>query len=88
MNSEYCKTGGTDYLALMGCPEEAAPQAPRYVNGKLIAELGMERPKKKFHPQLTRIASLTFSCKCFYRRRLRANESKIWERHIQPTSTR
>ncbi|XP_037908371.1 platelet-derived growth factor receptor alpha isoform X3 [Hermetia illucens] len=39
MNSEYCKTGGTDYLALMGCPEEAAPQAPRYVNGKLIAEL-------------------------------------------------
>uniref|UniRef100_A0A1B0GCK6 Ig-like domain-containing protein n=1 Tax=Glossina morsitans morsitans TaxID=37546 RepID=A0A1B0GCK6_GLOMM len=39
VNSEYMKRNQTDYLALMGAPDEMAPPPPRYVNGHILPEI-------------------------------------------------
>ncbi|BFF95544.1 vascular endothelial growth factor receptor kdr-like [Drosophila madeirensis] len=38
-NMEYMKNQSTDYLALMGSPDELAPAAPRYVNGHIVPDI-------------------------------------------------
>jgi len=38
-NIEYMKKQSTDYLALMGSPDELAPAAPRYVNGHIVPDI-------------------------------------------------
>ncbi|XP_043641442.1 vascular endothelial growth factor receptor 1 isoform X4 [Drosophila teissieri] len=38
-NVEYMKKQSTDYLALMGSPDELAPAAPRYVNGHIVPDI-------------------------------------------------
>ncbi|KRJ97846.1 vascular endothelial growth factor receptor 1 isoform X6 [Drosophila yakuba] len=38
-NFEYMKKQSTDYLALMGSPDELAPPAPRYVNGHIVPDI-------------------------------------------------
>ncbi|XP_020798926.1 vascular endothelial growth factor receptor 1 isoform X6 [Drosophila serrata] len=38
-NMEYMKNQQTDYLALMGSPDELAPSAPRYVNGHIVPDI-------------------------------------------------
>nr|XP_016943226.1 vascular endothelial growth factor receptor 1 isoform X4 [Drosophila suzukii] len=38
-NMEYMKTQTTDYLGLMGSPDELAPSAPRYVNGRVVPKI-------------------------------------------------
>ncbi|XP_073825370.1 PDGF- and VEGF-receptor related isoform X21 [Musca autumnalis] len=39
VNTEYMKRNQTDYLALMGSPDEMAPPPPRYVNGHILPEI-------------------------------------------------
>lgn len=39
VNDEYMKRNQTDYLALMGAPDELAPPLPRYVNGHILPEI-------------------------------------------------
>ncbi|XP_043641460.1 vascular endothelial growth factor receptor 1 isoform X6 [Drosophila teissieri] len=41
-NVEYMKKQSTDYLALMGSPDELAPAAPRYVNGHIVPDIRIE----------------------------------------------
>ncbi|XP_039487138.1 vascular endothelial growth factor receptor 1 isoform X11 [Drosophila santomea] len=41
-NFEYMKKQSTDYLALMGSPDELAPPAPRYVNGHIVPDIRIE----------------------------------------------
>nr|NP_001260234.1 PDGF- and VEGF-receptor related, isoform M [Drosophila melanogaster]AGB92770.1 PDGF- and VEGF-receptor related, isoform M [Drosophila melanogaster] len=41
-NIEYMKKQSTDYLALMGSPDELAPAAPRYVNGHIVPDIRIE----------------------------------------------
>ncbi|BFF95548.1 vascular endothelial growth factor receptor 1 [Drosophila madeirensis] len=41
-NMEYMKNQSTDYLALMGSPDELAPAAPRYVNGHIVPDIRIE----------------------------------------------
>ncbi|XP_033173389.1 vascular endothelial growth factor receptor 1 isoform X10 [Drosophila mauritiana] len=41
-NIEYMKKQSTDYLALMGSPDEMAPAAPRYVNGHIVPDIRIE----------------------------------------------
>ncbi|XP_015036033.2 platelet-derived growth factor receptor alpha isoform X5 [Drosophila pseudoobscura] len=41
-NMEYMKSQSTDYLALMGSPDEPAPAAPRYVNGHIVPDIRIE----------------------------------------------
>ncbi|KAH8374479.1 hypothetical protein KR200_003893, partial [Drosophila serrata] len=41
-NMEYMKNQQTDYLALMGSPDELAPSAPRYVNGHIVPDIRIE----------------------------------------------
>ncbi|KAH8269724.1 hypothetical protein KR018_002067, partial [Drosophila ironensis] len=41
-NMEYMKNQPTDYLALMGSPDELAPAAPRYVNGHILPDIRIE----------------------------------------------
>lgn len=38
-NTEYMKNRPTDYLSLMGSPDEFAPTAPRYVNGHIVPDI-------------------------------------------------
>ncbi|XP_037708354.1 vascular endothelial growth factor receptor 1 isoform X4 [Drosophila subpulchrella] len=38
-NMEYMKTQSTDYLGLIGSPDELAPAAPRYVNGRVVPKI-------------------------------------------------
>lgn len=38
-NLEYMKKQETDYLALMGSPDEVAPSAPSYVNGRIVPDI-------------------------------------------------
>lgn len=39
VNTEYMKRSQTDYLSLMGSPDEMAPPPPRYVNGHILPEI-------------------------------------------------
>ncbi|KAM7353304.1 PDGF- and VEGF-receptor related isoform 6-T7 [Cochliomyia hominivorax] len=39
VNTEYMKRNQTDYLSLMGSPDEMAPPPPRYVNGHILPEI-------------------------------------------------
>ncbi|KAL9923895.1 PDGF- and VEGF-receptor related isoform 6-T8 [Glossina fuscipes fuscipes] len=48
VNSEYMKRNQTDYLALMGAPDEMAPPPPRYVNGHILPEI----PAQQHSPTL------------------------------------
>ncbi|XP_030556621.1 vascular endothelial growth factor receptor 1 isoform X6 [Drosophila novamexicana] len=41
-NTEYMKNRPTDYLSLMGSPDEFAPAAPRYVNGHIVPDIRIE----------------------------------------------
>ncbi|KAH8412133.1 hypothetical protein KR009_000017, partial [Drosophila setifemur] len=41
-NVEYMRNQPTDYLALMGSPDELAPAAPRYVNGHIVPDIRIE----------------------------------------------
>ncbi|KAH8325621.1 hypothetical protein KR067_002519 [Drosophila pandora] len=41
-NLEYMKKQETDYLALMGSPDEVAPSAPSYVNGRIVPDIRIE----------------------------------------------
>ncbi|XP_037960858.1 vascular endothelial growth factor receptor kdr-like isoform X2 [Teleopsis dalmanni] len=41
-NTEYMKRNPTDYLALMGSPDEMAPPPPRYVNGHILPEIRID----------------------------------------------
>ncbi|KAH8409381.1 hypothetical protein KR222_002180, partial [Zaprionus bogoriensis] len=41
-NTEYMKNRPTDYLSLMGSPDEFAPSAPRYVNGHIVPDIRIE----------------------------------------------
>ncbi|XP_030080356.1 vascular endothelial growth factor receptor 1 isoform X3 [Drosophila hydei] len=41
-NSEYMKNRPTDYLSLMGAPDDFAPSAPRYVNGHIVPKIRIE----------------------------------------------
>ncbi|XP_068143808.1 vascular endothelial growth factor receptor 1 isoform X3 [Drosophila tropicalis] len=41
-NMQYMKTQPTDYLALMGSPDEPAPERPRYVNGHMVPDIRIE----------------------------------------------
>ncbi|XP_017068456.2 LOW QUALITY PROTEIN: platelet-derived growth factor receptor alpha-like [Drosophila eugracilis] len=41
-NMESMKNQSTDYLALMGSPDELAPAAPRYVNGHIVPDIRIE----------------------------------------------
>ncbi|XP_030384764.1 vascular endothelial growth factor receptor 1 isoform X2 [Scaptodrosophila lebanonensis] len=43
-NSEYMKNRPTDYLALMGSPDELAPAPPPYVNGHIVPEIRIDVP--------------------------------------------
>ncbi|XP_073825355.1 PDGF- and VEGF-receptor related isoform X16 [Musca autumnalis] len=42
VNTEYMKRNQTDYLALMGSPDEMAPPPPRYVNGHILPEIRID----------------------------------------------
>lgn len=42
-NSEYMKNRPTDYLSLMGAPDDFAPSAPRYVNGHIVPKISKYR---------------------------------------------
>ncbi|XP_026843935.1 vascular endothelial growth factor receptor kdr-like isoform X6 [Drosophila persimilis] len=44
-NMEYMKSQSTDYLALMGSPDEPAPAAPRYVNGHIVPDIHATPPQ-------------------------------------------
>lgn len=44
VNDEYMKRNQTDYLALMGAPDELAPPLPRYVNGRNLPEIRKYSP--------------------------------------------
>ncbi|XP_017132439.1 vascular endothelial growth factor receptor 1 isoform X4 [Drosophila elegans] len=41
-NIEYRRQQPTDYLAMMGSPDELAPTAPRYVNGHIVPDIRIE----------------------------------------------
>ncbi|KAH8378483.1 hypothetical protein KR093_011649, partial [Drosophila rubida] len=41
-NTEYMRNRPTDYLSLMGSPDEFAPAAPRYVNGHIVPDIRIE----------------------------------------------
>uniref|UniRef100_A0A6P4EV92 Vascular endothelial growth factor receptor 1 n=1 Tax=Drosophila rhopaloa TaxID=1041015 RepID=A0A6P4EV92_DRORH len=41
-NIEYMKNQPTDYLSMMGSPDELAPAAPRYVNGHIVPDIRIE----------------------------------------------
>ncbi|XP_060666911.1 vascular endothelial growth factor receptor 1 isoform X3 [Drosophila nasuta] len=41
-NTEYLRNHPTDYLSLMGSPDEFAPAAPRYVNGHIVPDIRIE----------------------------------------------
>lgn len=47
VNTEYMKRNQTDYLALMGSPDEMAPPPPKYVNGHILPEI------RKYHASTT-----------------------------------
>ncbi|XP_065357936.1 vascular endothelial growth factor receptor 1 isoform X3 [Calliphora vicina] len=42
VNTEYFKRNQTDYLSLMGSPDEMAPPPPRYVNGLILPEIRID----------------------------------------------
>ncbi|XP_037824042.1 vascular endothelial growth factor receptor 1 isoform X1 [Lucilia sericata] len=42
VNTEYMKHNPTDYLSLMGSPDEMAPPPPRYVNGHILPEIRID----------------------------------------------
>ncbi|KAI8118603.1 Platelet-derived growth factor receptor alpha [Lucilia cuprina] len=42
VNTEYMKHKPTDYLSLMGSPDEMAPPPPRYVNGHILPEIRID----------------------------------------------
>ncbi|XP_075152241.1 PDGF- and VEGF-receptor related isoform X3 [Haematobia irritans] len=42
VNTEYMKRNQTDYLALMGSPDEMAPPPPKYVNGHILPEIRID----------------------------------------------
>lgn len=48
VNTEYMKRNQTDYLSLMGSPDEMAPPPPRYVNGHVLPEIRTYRFFIKF----------------------------------------
>ncbi|XP_030080358.1 vascular endothelial growth factor receptor 2 isoform X5 [Drosophila hydei] len=48
-NSEYMKNRPTDYLSLMGAPDDFAPSAPRYVNGHIVPKINTNRTVGQQH---------------------------------------
>ncbi|KAL9930190.1 PDGF- and VEGF-receptor related isoform 6-T8 [Glossina fuscipes fuscipes] len=61
VNSEYMKRNQTDYLALMGAPDEMAPPPPRYVNGHILPEIRIDLSSDDYLQMSPNNGSVIFS---------------------------
>ncbi|XP_055921707.1 vascular endothelial growth factor receptor 1-like isoform X2 [Eupeodes corollae] len=60
INTEHQQQSETDYLALMGSPDEMAPPPPRYVNGMILPEIRID-PSDDYLQMSTKTGSAIFS---------------------------
>ncbi|KAL7741115.1 hypothetical protein ACLKA6_018146 [Drosophila palustris] len=60
-NTEYMKNRPTDYLSLMGSPDEFAPAAPRYVNGHIVPDIRIEEMPDDYLQMNTENSTAIFS---------------------------
>ncbi|XP_017858056.1 PREDICTED: platelet-derived growth factor receptor alpha isoform X8 [Drosophila arizonae] len=60
-NTEYMKNRPTDYLSLMGAPDDFAPSAPRYVNGHIVPKIRIEESSDDYLQMNTENSTAIFS---------------------------
>ncbi|XP_055840031.1 vascular endothelial growth factor receptor 1 [Episyrphus balteatus] len=60
INTEHMQQSDTDYLALMGSPDEMAPPPPRYVNGMILPEIRID-PSDDYLQMNSKTGSAIFS---------------------------
>ncbi|XP_017854588.1 vascular endothelial growth factor receptor 1 isoform X2 [Drosophila busckii] len=60
-NTENMKNNPTDYLSMMGSPDEFAPPAPRYVNGHIVPDIRIDESSDDYLQMNTENSTAIFS---------------------------